>query len=146
MAEHIRDYPESKPVAYYDVFGFTFRIMFSLLFIGTGAVFLLDRFGYGVMRGEWWVMYLVIVGVSLLLGAIVGYTHLGHLTSVTTGFIVFAALLFVLSAIFIWDPTWSFTRGWRIEFLRGIDWDKIWPLAIILVGVALLVPRWRRTK
>lgn len=146
MAQHIKGYPESKPETRFDVGGFTLRIMFSLLLIGTGAVFLLDRLGYEVMQGEWWVIYLVIVGISLVIGAIIAYLREGHLTRATTGMVVFSILLFILSAIFIWDPTWSFTRGWRINFLQGVDWDKIWPVAIILLGLALLLPRQRSTK
>jgi Na+/H+-dicarboxylate symporter len=134
----------TTPSVPFDMAGFTIRLTFALLLIGTGGIFLLDNFADGVMHGVWWVMYLLLGAVGLLVGAAVGYLRLGHLNSLGRGFIAFSLLLLVLSVIFIVDPHWTFTRSWQIDLLRGINWDVIWPLLIIVMGVVVLLPLLRR--
>jgi hypothetical protein len=53
----------------------------------------------------------------------------------------------VLTAIFIFDPTWSFTRGWTLfgdwPLFRGVNWDALWRWALVVLGAAFLLVAYR---
>lgn len=118
------------------------RALLAILLIALGGVFFLDQAGVMSMSGNWWVMFIAIPGLVLLWAAYRGMQTEGRLggISLLQGFLGIVALL--LTLIFIFDPTWSFTRGWRLEdtfpFLRDAAWDALWRWGLLLIGAALL--------
>jgi cell division protein FtsW (lipid II flippase) len=49
------------------------------------------------------------------------------------------ALLLLAAVIMVVDPQWSFTQLWQIDAFRRINWDVVWPWALVVAGGALLV-------
>lgn len=135
----MRDYDtKKKPSVSVDLLGFMVRLTLPLLVIATGVFFFFAQRDNSMYSTNWWVMYLVIVGIMSVIAAVFGYLRQSAWTAGMTGFAVLGVVLLLLSLIFIADPTWSFTRDWNL--FRGVNWDAIWPIAIILVGLALLIP------
>lgn len=118
---------------------FTARIILALVLLGTGGLFFLNQYDSRLMAGEWWVIYLFILGIGLLAGAIYGYVRAAEWTPMILGFGIFSVLLFVLGLIFAADPHWSFTQNWNFTLFSNIEWDKVWPFILIIPGVVLLI-------
>lgn len=111
--------------------------VWAIILIAVGAVFLLMEAGVVNRGGNWWVIFLLIPGLALLWGAYTTYARAGALTNRTIMQVIAGGGLVLLTAIFVFDPTWSFTRG--------VNWDLIWPSALIVLGVGMLVAVfWRR--
>ncbi|MBX3062064.1 MAG: hypothetical protein KF726_03755 [Anaerolineae bacterium] len=116
------------------------RVTFALILIALGGVFLLQQAGVLANSSNWWVIFIAIPGIVTLGSAVITYLRVGKLNSsvVTQG--VIGVLVLLLSAIFIWDPTWSFTRGWKLDetfpFLRNMG--SIWQWLLVLVGLLLV--------
>ncbi len=122
----------------------TGRFIGALAVIGTGVVFFLDAAGSEIMRGNsnWWVVYLLTTGISFCIGALIAFQKTGSFNRVVSRMAGIAAVLFILSVIFIFDPTWSFTQG--LTLFDNINWNLLWPIAVIVVGVGMLVGSLRR--
>lgn len=128
----------------FDYLGFALRITFPVLVIATGVFFFLAQQDASLYATNWWVMYLIIVGLGMLVGAVVGYSRLEHWAVEMTGLSLFGILLLIVSLVFAIDPTWSFTRDWQI--FRGVNWNAIWPFALIVAGLLLLLPAFFRRQ
>ena len=102
------------------------RIFAGLVLIVVGGLFLLDRLGefdFGTMISRYWPVIFFLIGISTLISN--GFRRIGS-----------AIFFFLLGGVFL-----------AMEFdLLGEDiWNYIWPAAIILVGLWLLVrPAFRR--
>lgn len=121
------------------------RVGGALILIALGIVFFLGQAKILNYGSNWWVIFLAIPGLVLLWAAFTTYQHAGVFNRRVGAQVIPGAILILLSIIFIIDPTWSFTRGlnFDIPFLRGINWDRIWPWALIVVGAALLYQAFR---
>ena len=102
------------------VHGHSGRIFAGLVLIVIGGLFLLDRLGefdFGTMLSRYWPVIFFLIGISTLISN--GFRRIGS-----------ALFFFLLGGVFL-----------AMEFdLLGEDiWNYIWPAAIILVGLWLLV-------
>lgn len=114
------------------------RLTTGLILIALGVVFLLGQSGQLDYGSPWWVLFIAIPGIVIVGGSVKDYFDAGKLTApVFWEFLIGAAAL-VLSAIFVWDPTWSFTRSWSdtFPFLRNMS--TLWPWLIVAVGAFAL--------
>lgn len=161
----------------------------AILLITLGAVFLAQEAGVLRHSANWWVIFLAIPGLGLIWNAYTRHQEEGEYTTGQAVALVFGAALLVLTAIFIFDPTWSFLpatfrgrfwdQAWRfvvlgvgvvliaagiirrrvntgvagvlvtllgLSFVFDIDLDYLWPLALIIPGVLLLVRGWNRSE
>jgi hypothetical protein len=126
------------------------RALLGLLLVAVGVVFLLREAGVLADDSNWWVIFLAVPGVMLTWSAFVRYQDSGMVDGAAIGEVVIGLLLLVLSAIFVFDPTWSFTRNWKLDqafpLLRDANWEPIWQWGLVVVGA--LVAGWgylRRT-
>ncbi len=102
------------------VHGHSGRIFAGLVLIVIGGLFLLDQLGefdFGTMISRYWPVIFFLIGISILISN--GFRRIGS-----------ALFFFLLGGVFL-----------AMEFdLLGEDiWNYIWPAAIILVGLWLLV-------
>ena len=116
------------------------RLIAALILIALGGVFLLQQAGILDHGSNWWVIFIAIPGLVILGSALVTYVGSGKFSPGVVTQIVIGLLLLVLAAIFIWDPTWSFTRGWRLDraFPFLIKLSPFWPWVLIIIGAGLL--------
>jgi predicted membrane protein len=96
------------------------RVFAGLVLIVVGGLFLLDQLGefdFGTMISRYWPVIFFLIGISILISN--GFRRIGS-----------AVFFFLLGGVFL-----------AMEFdLLGEDiWNYIWPAAIILVGLWLLV-------
>ncbi|MCC7446760.1 MAG: hypothetical protein IT324_05050 [Anaerolineae bacterium] len=121
------------------------RVGGALMLIALGIVFLLGQANLLNYGSSWWVIFLAIPGLMLLWAAFTTYQHSRAFNARVGAQVIVGAVLVLLSIIFIFDPTWSFTRGLNIDipFLRSINWDRVWPWFLIVPGVALLYSAYR---
>jgi hypothetical protein len=108
------------------------------LLVALGLVFLALQAGILEQGSNWWVIFLFIPGVGLLWSAYTGYRRAEVWAAPETIELTLGAVLLILTAIFIFDPTWSFTRGIG-PILPDVNWDQVWRWALLILGVALLV-------
>ncbi|HVO41044.1 MAG TPA: hypothetical protein VMT34_00390 [Aggregatilineales bacterium] len=117
------------------------RITVALLLIATGIVFLLGEGKLLDYSSPWWVIYIAIPGLVLVGSAASNYYRLGTMTGVVGTQLVMGLIAILLSLIFVFDPTWSFTRGWgnwHIPILDSIDWGHLWPWFLVVPGAGLV--------
>ena len=125
------------------------RVVPALLLIATGLAFLLAQTGVIDWGSPWWVIYIAIPSLAAVVAGAGASQRAGTVTATATGQLIVGGIGLLLSIIFVFDPTWSFTRGVGIFFpwLSWISWDLMWPIAIVLLGVGvLLAPRPRRAS
>ena len=99
------------------------RLMIGLFILGVGLVLFLE--GFGIFLDpvlSWWPALLIVAGAIKLTSS------QGR---------VFGVILTAAGTILLLD-----NLGW-IEF---DDWDKLWPLAVIAVGLLLIWGTWRRPR
>jgi hypothetical protein len=118
------------------------RFGIALILIAMGIVFFLGQANILDYGGSWWVIFIAIPGLILLWAGRTTHQQAGKVntSAVIQGFL--GAVCILLSIIFVFDPTWSFTRGWRLDtyfpFLRDINWGQVWPWFLVVPGVVLL--------
>lgn len=124
------------------------RVLGGLLLVALGVVFLLREAGVLADDSNWWVIFIALPGLALIWVGITHYLETRALDGTSTGGVVVGLLLLILSAIFVFDPTWSFTRGWNLEqtfpFLRDANWDLVWQWGLVVVGALLMVAAYLR--
>lgn len=98
------------------------RLTGAFILIGLGTVFLLRSFG--IIDGDfnWWALFIVVPGIGLLFGAFVNFLQYG-LDSRVKGQTFGAIMTLMVGFIFLFD----------------LDWGKVWPLFLIVPGVAMLL-------
>jgi hypothetical protein len=116
------------------------RFTAALILMALGGVFFLQQAGVLDHGSNWWVIFIAIPGLVILGSALVTASGSGRFSPGVMTEIVIGLLLLVLAAIFIWDPTWSFTRGWRLDrtFPLLIQLSPFWPWVLIIIGAGLI--------
>ena len=148
MATHVHE-PQSKRGEGHPLDRFIIsrsRLIFALILIALGGVFFLGQAGILDYGSSWWVIFIAIPGLVSLGSAAFTLLDAGKLTSSVVIQAVIGGVLLALSAILIWDPTWSFTRGWRLDrtfpFLR--DLGALWPWILVVLGAGLVLAAFRQ--
>ena len=115
------------------------RLTLALVLIALGGVFLFQQTGLIKTSNNWWVVFIAIPGVVAFGSAVIGYMQQNQLTRSVFAQGFFGLALLMLSGVFIWDPTWSFTRGWQLNetfaFLGGLS--VLWPWLLVAGGLLL---------
>ena len=103
----------------------------GVIVIAIGVVFLGQNLGWwsGWSLNNWWALFILIPAFGSLAGAWRQYVANGRRFGGDVG----RPLLIGLLLVFV-----------TLVFLLELDWDYIWPVVLILVGVGLLLGRWRR--
>jgi hypothetical protein len=109
--------------------------LFAIILIALGVVFLLLNANILSHSSNWWVIFLAIPGLGLFWNGYTGYQRNQRFTAVETTELIFGTILLLLTLVFIFDPTWSFTRN----LFPDANWDSIWPFALIIPGLAVFV-------
>lgn len=116
------------------------RLTFGLLMIALGVVFLLQQANIFRFDNSWWVIFLAIPGFVALGSATLDFLQTNQFTRRTVAQVISGMILLVLSAIFIWDPTWSFTQDWQLDktfpFLRNMG--ILWQWMLLTIGIVFL--------
>jgi peptidoglycan/LPS O-acetylase OafA/YrhL len=100
----------------------------GLILIALGLVFLAQNFGYPIPR-NWWAFFILIPAVASFVAAFNMYRANGNaVTPSVRGSIIGGLVLVALTVI----------------FLLGIDFGKLWPVILIVLGLAALVGGWWR--
>lgn len=124
------------------------KVMVALILIALGVVFFLGQSNILDYGSSWWVIFIAIPGAELLWAAYRTYNRVGAVSHMVVAQFVAGAVAVILSLIFIFDPTWSFTRGWdfwrNIPLIKDVQWDKVWPLALVIPGLVILYNAWTR--
>lgn len=119
------------------------RAGLALMVIATGLVFLLAETNVIDWGAPWWTIYIAIPGAIMLWAAarVAQRTGKPGRRSILLGGLGIIAL--ILAAVFVFDPTWSFTRRWTIfsdwPVFQAINWNAVWKWALVLLGTAFLV-------
>jgi hypothetical protein len=106
-------------------------LVLGVIVIIIGIGFLGQNMGWwsGWSLNNWWALFILIPAVGSLTGAWRQYVsngrHFGG--DVARPFLIGLLLVFV-TAVFLFE----------------LDWAYIWPVVLILVGLGLLLGRWRR--
>jgi hypothetical protein len=96
------------------------RVFAGLVLIVVGGLFLLDQLGefdFGTMISRYWPVIFFLIGISILISN--GFRRIGS-----------ALFFFLLGGIFLAN---------EFDLLGEDVWNYIWPAAIILLGIWLLV-------
>jgi CHASE2 domain-containing sensor protein len=95
-------------------------IAITLIFIGS--VFLVQNYA-GVMIGNWWALF-ILIPASLTLGAAWSAWRSGLHPAAVSGPLIGGLMMLSVAAI----------------FMLGLQWSKVWPVFLILIGIGVLVP------
>ncbi|HMN86804.1 MAG TPA: hypothetical protein PKA74_12545 [Bauldia sp.] len=95
----------------------------ALILIGVGVVFLFQNLGYAV-PGNWWALFILIPAVFAFGHAWRLYTAAGGFTGAMTGPLITGVVLVALTVMFLLD--------------LDVNWNLVWPIVLILIGVAAL--------
>jgi hypothetical protein len=102
----------------------------AVILIGIGVVFLLRNMGFWFPE-NWWALFLLIPAGGSLAAAWRVYQRDGAVTGPVMGSLFAAAILIALMLVFLLNV--------------DINWNLLWPVALILLGLSLLTRSyWRR--
>jgi len=88
-----------------------------------GIIFLLQNMGL-VVLGNWWALLLLVPAAGAFFGAWNGYRRTGgHFPPETRGALIGGLVLTVLAVFFLFE----------------LDWARLWPVFIIVGGIAALL-------
>ena len=97
--------------------------------VAVGAVFLARNFGlYFPLPDRWWAIFILIPAGGALVSAARAYSVDGRLSSRVIGAATVGLLLLVTAMILYLD----------------LEWDKFWPVMVIIVGLAIIARSTRR--
>ena len=116
---------------------FHIQAILALLLVALGIVFFLLNTNVLSDNSNWWVIFLAIPGLGLLWTALTSYQEHQRAGAMETSEVVVGVLLLLLTVIFIFDPTWTFLNFGQV--FPNVNWDKVWPFALIVPGVVGLV-------
>lgn len=103
----------------------------AAILIGVGVVFLLQNMGYAI-PGNWWALFLLIPAGFALAGAWKSFERNGRRFGPgIAGSLITALVLIALTLVFLFD--------------LDVNWDVIWPIALIVVGLGVLARAYWRT-
>jgi hypothetical protein len=95
----------------------------AAILIGVGVVFLLQNLGYAI-PGNWWALFLLIPAGFALGSAWKSYREHGRFGPGMAGSLITALVLIALTLVFLFD--------------LDVNWDVIWPAALIVIGLGVL--------
>ncbi len=107
------------------------RWAIGVIVIVIGVAFLGQNLGWwsGWSLHNWWALFILIPAVGSLAAAWRQYVANGRSFGGDVGRSLLIGVVLVLVAA---------------SFLFELDWGYLWPVVLILIGVGLLVGRWRR--
>ncbi len=94
----------------------------GLILIGIGVIFLAQNFIPGFYLNNWWALFILIPAFSAFVSAYHNYRNAGRLTASGRGSLTGGLILTFIAAIFLFD----------------LSWGKLWPVFIIIGGLAIL--------
>ena len=95
----------------------------GVVLILLGIIFIVRNIA-GLALGNWWALFILIPAVGSLMTAFRMYERNGRrFTSASRGPLVGGLVLLAVTAVFLFH----------------LDWAKVWPLILILVGLGLLL-------
>jgi len=93
-----------------------------------GIVFIVRNVA-GLSLGNWWALFILIPAIGSLMTAFRMYERNGRrFTSASRGPLVGGLVLLAITAVFLFN----------------LEWAKVWPLILILVGLGLLLTSFER--
>jgi hypothetical protein len=95
---------------------------FAVLLIGLGVLFLLHNFGVP-LPDHWWALFILIPAVAAFSAAARAYQYSGSLNPHVTGPFIGGAVMTLIALI----------------FLLNLPWGIVWPLFLIVAGLAALI-------
>ena len=102
--------------------------MIGLILIILGLIFLAQNFGYPIPN-NWWAFLILIPAVGSFAAAWNMYRRSGNqFTPPVRGSVIAGLILIALAVV----------------FLLGIDFGKLWPVILILLGLGALFGGWWR--
>jgi hypothetical protein len=98
------------------------QLWFAATLILIGSVFLLQNYA-GIEIGNWWAVFILIPASATLARAWTAWRSGWHRSAVS-GPLIGGLMMLSVAAIFLLD----------------LQWEKIWPIFLILIGIGALVP------
>jgi hypothetical protein len=98
------------------------QLWFAVTLILIGSVFLLRNYA-GIEIGNWWAVFILIPASATLARAWTAWRS-GMQRSAVSGALIGGLMMLSVAAIFLLD----------------LQWEKIWPIFLILIGIGALVP------
>ena len=97
----------------------------GLLIIGLGVVFFVSNVT-GFQLENWWALFILVPGIVSFVNAWNAYREDGRWSKRARGGLVGGSIISLVAII----------------FLFSLDWGKIWPVFLILIGVNVLFGGW----
>ena len=102
----------------------------AAILIAVGVVFLFQNMGYE-LPGNWWALFLLIPAIGAFATAWRSYERNGRrYTSAMNGSLIAGVVLLAIAAVFLFD--------------LDVNWGLIWPVILIMLGVAALARAYTR--
>lgn len=95
----------------------------GLVLVGVGLFFLLGNVLPFEFLSNWWALFILIPAAFNLNRAWQVYRREGHMTSKARGSLIGGLLIGAVGLI----------------LLFGLDWSKIWPVFIIIIGIGIVI-------
>ena len=97
----------------------------GLIIIGLGVVFLVSNVT-GFQLENWWALFILVPGIVSFVNAWNAYREDGRWSKRARGGLVGGSIISLVAIIFLFN----------------LDWSKIWPAFLILIGVNILLGGW----
>jgi hypothetical protein len=95
----------------------------GMILLGLGVFFFLKALGVSDFDFDWWTLFLFIPGIAMLTNVWSAYRRTGHVPKRFREQGVGGVFLILVGSI----------------FLFGLDWGVMWPVFLIIIGIALLI-------
>lgn len=99
------------------IFGVILVLIGGLLFLQNMNMFTLHN---------WWALFILIPGFGALAGAWRMFRDTGEVTGGVIGALLLGVVLVGMAAVFVLD--------------LSLDWTRVFPVVLVLIGVLLLIP------
>ena len=97
----------------------------GLIIIGLGLVFLVSNLT-GFVLNNWWALFILIPGIMSFVNAWNSYRDDGRWSKRARGGVIGGLIITLVAVIFLFN----------------LDWSNVWPLFLILGGLAILLGGW----
>lgn len=113
--------------------GFSPNLWIGLVFIGGGAMVLLNQMGILSFDFNWWALFILLPAIGVLSGAYARYRSANNLFDM-------GVMIPGLIGLFMVALSVSMTFG----FFWNIDWSLYWPIILIIIGLGIIFGRSRK--